>query len=98
MALLLLVELGACEACKQGMKIKYILRKVMKLFQTQEKFHFSLYFGLGGNLHNFLHLSPQIFGYVLTKLFLVRMSYRPSWEGLGPNNVETGHCGPSSMS
>lgn len=41
--------------------------KVMKLFSDPRKFHFSLHFGLGGNLHNFL-LKPTDLGYVLTKL------------------------------
>lgn len=69
------------------MKMKYILRMVMKLFQTREKFHFSLYFGLGGNLHDFLHLSQQIHVCFLTVPFLARMAYWPSWDRLGPNKV-----------
>ena len=44
-------------------------------FSDPRKVSLQSAFGLGGNLHNFLHLSPQILSYVLTNLFLARMPY-----------------------
>lgn len=55
----------------------------MKLFQTQEKFHFSLHFGLGGNLHDSLHLRQQIHVYFLIINFLATMACWPPQGRLG---------------
>lgn len=66
--------------------MKHILRVVMKLFQTQEKFHFRLCFGVSRSQPDFLQLSQQIYVYFLTVRFSAKMAHWPPRSALGNSN------------